>query len=129
MFSTSMMDLLFDKQIALCLSQNTSICACKIPKSLIKPCIQVTFLKASITTIYSASVVDNAIVDCNVECQQTGPPAIVNKYPVVDRRLSNHQRIIRIHITNYMVFKIKHFLFLKFNTNVNSTKNKRKIND
>ena len=36
-------------------------------------------LKASMTVVYSASMVDNAIVNCNVECQQTVPPTIVDR--------------------------------------------------
>ncbi|PRQ59467.1 hypothetical protein RchiOBHm_Chr1g0370511 [Rosa chinensis] len=34
--------------------------------------------------IYSDSVVDKATHFCNFDCQETAPPAKVNKYPDVD---------------------------------------------
>ncbi|KAM1098513.1 hypothetical protein ACFX19_016015 [Malus domestica] len=34
--------------------------------------------------MYSASVVDKATHFCNLDCQDTAPPAKVNKYPDVD---------------------------------------------
>ena len=38
--------------------------------------------------MYSASVVDSAIVDCSVDFQLIGPLTKVNIYPVVDRHLA-----------------------------------------
>ncbi|MED6225746.1 hypothetical protein PIB30_096669 [Stylosanthes scabra] len=43
---------------------------------------------ASVTAMYSASVVDKATVDCKVDFQLTSAFARVNKYPVVDLHLS-----------------------------------------
>ena len=45
-------------------------------------------LPASTVAMYSASVVDNAIVFCSLYCHEATPPAYVITYPDVDRLVS-----------------------------------------
>ena len=45
-------------------------------------------LPASTTAMYSASMVDNATVFCNLDCHETSPPAYVITYPDVDPLVS-----------------------------------------
>ena len=52
--------------------------------SLNNCCMGIISLIAVDSAMYSASSVDNAISDCNLEDQFTGHPAIVNTYPVLD---------------------------------------------
>ena len=41
-------------------------------------------LAACVAAIYSASVVDNAMIDCFFELQETAPPSIVKMYPEME---------------------------------------------
>lgn len=45
-----------------------------IPNSLVKPLSQTASFLASASVVYSASVVDNAIINCAVALQLIGPP-------------------------------------------------------
>ena len=50
--------------------------------------IQIISLPASTTVMYSASVVDNATVFCNLDCHETTPHAYVITYPDVEQLVS-----------------------------------------
>ena len=61
------------------LSQYTTYSSCCIPSSLKNVFIHTNSFPASVTAIYSASVVDKATHFCSLDCHDTAPPAKVNK--------------------------------------------------